>query len=288
MTYPAKILLFGEHTILCSSRALATVFPRLHGQWEWGDGEQYRLKAFALYLAAQFDAPELDAQSFSTDLEQGLFFSSNIPTGYGLGSSGALCAAVFDRYATLLAKGLPAADLKAFFAQMERFFHGASSGADPLICYLQQSVCLLPEGGVQKLVLPALAAPYSFFLLDTGKSRETGSLVRYFLERYETDEVFRERTDSMWIPATEQAIDGCLSGDGDATWQAFDRISQFQLNELPPMVLPALRPIWKAGLAGDTFRLKICGAGGGGYCLGITKNWALTQQEILDWTLLQV
>ena len=41
-------------------------------------------------LAANGSDTELNA--FQRDLDAGLFFQSDIPTGYGLGSSGALCA----------------------------------------------------------------------------------------------------------------------------------------------------------------------------------------------------
>ncbi|MGB3548199.1 MAG: mevalonate kinase, partial [Saprospiraceae bacterium] len=64
------------------------------------------------------------------DLTSGRRLHSNIPEGYGMGSSGAVCVAVLSDYAspaTLDRINRP------FLARMESFFHGTSSGTDPYI-----------------------------------------------------------------------------------------------------------------------------------------------------------
>ena len=45
-------------------------------------------------LMFRFAFERLDA-----DLEKGMYFDSSIPMGYGVGSSGAIVAAIYDRYA---------------------------------------------------------------------------------------------------------------------------------------------------------------------------------------------
>ena len=42
---------------------------------------------------------EFNWQRLDNDLKENLYFNSNIPQGYGLGSSGALIAAVYEKYA---------------------------------------------------------------------------------------------------------------------------------------------------------------------------------------------
>ena len=84
----------------------------------------------------------LDWEALHADLDLRLYFDSSIPQGYGVGSSGALVAAFYDRYA--VDKISPQADLipeklsrlKSIFAAMESYFHGKSSGLDPLNSYL--------------------------------------------------------------------------------------------------------------------------------------------------------
>ncbi|WP_436570317.1 GHMP family kinase ATP-binding protein, partial [Klebsiella pneumoniae] len=76
----------------------------------------------------------------SRELDKGLFFRSDIPQGFGLGSSGALVAAIFLRY---LDKAGDFKDelkhltmdriqnLKSYLGALEGYFHGKSSGIDP-------------------------------------------------------------------------------------------------------------------------------------------------------------
>ena len=109
--------------------------------------------------------------------------------------------------------------------------------------------------------------------------------MNYFTHRYDTDSRFRNITDEQWIPATDQAIAALLSKDIQQLLEAFRQISAFQLAELPPMVLPELHGIWQEGLSSGQYLLKICGAGGGGYCLGLTADWEKTKQMLADWPL---
>ena len=50
----------------------------------------------------QSEQPELvtfDLDTLKNDVETGMYFDSSIPQGYGVGSSGALVAAIYDKYA---------------------------------------------------------------------------------------------------------------------------------------------------------------------------------------------
>jgi mevalonate kinase len=58
--------------------------------------------------------------------------------------------------------------------------------------------------------------------------------------------------------------------------QLFDAvhgISEFQIKHLEKMIPEPFKQIWHKGIEGDLFRLKICGAGGGGFILGITTDF---------------
>lgn len=282
-TYPAKLLLLGEHTILRGSRALAIPLPSRYCYWVQQAGAvDTQLKRFADYLAEHSPDHFAHAQ-LQAELSAGWQLATTIPVGYGLGSSGAVCVAIFDRYATSAGRAAAAANPKAFFAAMENYFHGNSSGTDPLITYLGQAVCLYGDGHYEQVELPPWPRDWQLFLLDTGQPRQTAPLVQYFTERYAADASFRQAVEEEWIPATEAGIDNWLAADWPALASALEQISTFQLGHLPPMVLPALRHAWAKGLASQRYSLKICGAGGGGYCLGLTKDWAATQALLGDW-----
>jgi mevalonate kinase len=106
----SKILLFGEYGIIKDSRGLSIPYnffkgalkkdPDLKGK---SLDSNRALKEYSRYLEKlQETSPELvsfDLEALKADLDEGMFFDSSIPQGYGVGSSGALVAAIYDRYA---------------------------------------------------------------------------------------------------------------------------------------------------------------------------------------------
>ncbi|MEM1217172.1 MAG: hypothetical protein AAGJ82_15865 [Bacteroidota bacterium] len=289
--YSAKLLLFGEHTILRGSRALAQPLASYGCTWVRATGATTytaQLRAFSEYLAAQL--PDCFAiQQWQEDLAAGWHLHSTIPIGYGLGSSGSVCAAVFDRYATAQGqRQLRERGPKAFFAVMESHFHGASSGTDPLIIHEQQTLELFPDGTYAAVTIAPLPAPWRLFLLDTQTPRKTTTFVQYFLQRFEEEDDFRTMVNKEWISATHAAIDALKAGQITDFAEAFRRISRFQLDHLPPMVIPSVRDVWTQGLSSQAYSLKICGAGGGGCCLGLTADWPRTRELLSAWKLIVV
>ncbi len=276
-TYPSKLLLFGEYSVIRGSKALAVPLARYGGAWDWaGKAEaaalQQDLSGFAAWLGQH--AVELDFQRFQQDLAEGLYFKSNIPTGYGLGSSGALVAAVYERYARNPiapddAARLPA--LKAELAALECFFHASSSGIDPFISYVDRPVVLSGSGGVS--VLPGLTWPqeFRFFLINTGKARQTGPLVQLFLEKC-SEQSFQHEVEATLKPIVDAAIQAFLDTDEARLFSCTESISQFQLTHFREMIPNEFLPLWERSLESDDLRIKLCGAGGGGFLLGLCRR----------------
>ncbi len=298
-SYPAKLLLFGEHTVNLGSKALAVPLFQFSGNWQLKphlpSGElakqQMRLPEFAAWLEKLQASGELlcqlDLAAFRQLLSQGLVFESDIPAGYGAGSSGALVAAIFDCFCLekeRLETSLP--DLKKALAQMESFFHGTSSGTDPLICYLQKPV-LLDGEGVKPATFRKLETFGKFFLLDTGIQRQATPMIEYFLEK-SRDVSFRQACQTALLPAVEGAIEAFLAGDEAALFARFHEISEFQLRFLEKMIPPDFRQVWQEGLDGQLFKLKICGAGGGGFLLGFASDFEAMQQTLAGLKILPV
>jgi len=98
--YYAKVLLFGEYGIMEDAMGLSIPFEHFQGRFKAGPAlseaekaSNTSLKAFASYLGGLSPAvPGLDIDRLNRDLEAGLHFESNIPQGFGVGSSGALVA----------------------------------------------------------------------------------------------------------------------------------------------------------------------------------------------------
>lgn len=270
-TYPAKVLLFGEHILLRGAAALAAPLHLYGGQWQFGSdsGQQFRLREWVEYL---LQLPcDFRLAAFKDDLEAGLFFQSDIPTGYGLGSSGALCAAAYERYAEQpIARhdALRLPELRSILAAMESFFHGASSGIDPLVSYLNQPLLLHPDGALEAVQVPALPPGMTLFLLDSRRTRSTGPMVQYFRQRCE-DPAFETLMRTELLDVSNAAVTAWLDGRMEDFSRHFQRISRFQAQHLAPMIPDEVLKIWQEGNARGAFSLKLCGAGGGGVFLGL-------------------
>lgn len=260
--HPAKVLLYGEHTVLRGGRGLAVPYTRRSLRW-LRDRPDERLLAFCDYLRVAFTGRGfLDANALEDYLAEDWCLTGNIPTGYGLGSSGAVCAAIWDRFSTPAGKFLEGEALRRELARMEQYFHGASSGTDPLVCYLRQPV-LLGDGAPRPVDLPA-GWNGRFFLVDTGHDRKASALIQNFTNRYDTDPTFAKAADAYWKNPADRAITALLSNDLPEVTLQTGILSTFQRRELPEFIPAAFHDRW----AGNNYVLKLCGAGGGGMLLG--------------------
>lgn len=280
MRTPAKILYFGEHTVLQGSLALAGPLHRFGGSWKLGGTpqQQQQLNEWLGWLRVQQKAlassTKFRLDDFSADLAAGLYFDSDIPVGYGAGSSGALCAAFYERYAV---DPIPARSseqllrLKAQFAELESFFHGSSSGTDPLICYARSGLLIQPQRDIVRVSLPALPAGQAFFLVDTGIQRATGPLVEQFLQHCQ-ESGFRQKALRQLITVSDVALQTWLDSRFHDLFDAFHAISELQRKHLDFLIPPTCQDIWDQFAQTDHTRLKLCGAGGGGFLLGFTRQ----------------
>ena len=107
----SKILLFGEYGIIRDSKGLSIPYNFYNGALKKSEepteeaiASNRSLRSFAAYLEVlHTQQPELvtfDLETLKNDVETGMYFDSSIPQGYGVGSSGALVAAIYDKYAT--------------------------------------------------------------------------------------------------------------------------------------------------------------------------------------------
>ena len=270
--FPAKILLFGEHILLKGATALAAPAPVFSGNWrqsttlphplQW---EQLRAVFKRLDTSLPFDFQQLNA-----DILDGWHFQSSIPQGYGLGSSGALCAALYHRYG-LTPRAQSPEVLKQLLGQTESSFHGKSSGIDPLTSYLNSPLLIRDTHSVELVSGYTPPETVSVFLVNTRQPRNTGVLVQWFLEQYERPE-FQTEVDAHLIPLHEEMIQAWLSGNGLLFMEQLQQVSHWQRQWLLPMLPsdPGLMDWWQDALESGHTRLKICGAGGGGFVLGFT------------------
>ncbi len=286
--FGAKVLLFGEYSVIRKSNALALPYSLFDGhlvfQKDKNRSIDPELQAFSKYMKRLLEKDELgfefDDKSFSFDISGGLIFDSSIPPGYGVGSSGALCAAVFERYAKISDKQRKDIKfLKDCFSRMESHFHGSSSGIDPIISYLNSAILISDSGNLSKVEIPIYEKGNgAIFLLNTGRTRRTEPLVNLFLEKCSSKD-FAYLCDRVLSPISNRCIDHFLSGDTENLYKEMEELSTFQFEHFRPMIPNLFQELWEVGLKTGNYHLKLCGAGGGGFLLGITRDMSRLSED---------
>lgn len=253
------------------SGALAAPYSRFKGCWafknirEEEDSGLNKIKQF-LYSNPQI-AESYHYEAFISDLKDGLFFNSDIPVGYGLGSSGAVIAAFYSKYAKVRSSN--PYQLKNILSTLEAVFHGASSGIDPLVSFLNVPVLIKKSGNIE---MPELKNNTTqIFLVDTGIKRETSPLVSIFKTKLKNNVSFSKAINDL-VTYNDKAIEAYTAGNNDALMACFKQISQIQYHHFKEMIPESIQEMWEMGLNSKDFSLKLCGAGGGGMIMGMTNN----------------
>jgi mevalonate kinase len=284
-TFNSKVLLFGEYSIIKDSMALSIPYDKFGGSlsFKYDKSIDPELRDLSKYLKSMFARSEyemsFDIDSFEFDVGRGLFFDSSIPQGYGLGSSGALVAAIYSNYFKSSKGNLSISEMKNIFAQMENYFHGASSGVDPLISYEEAPMLINGKGpDVCSVTIPDYSSgDGAIFLLNTGRPRRTEPLVNLFLEKCKGEE-FDRLCQKVLLPITNGCITSFMEGNVSSLFEFFRQLSDFQYRHFTPMIPTLYQDLWKEGIDDGLFYLKLCGAGGGGFILGMTKDFEQTTQ----------
>lgn len=298
----AKIMLFGEYSVICDSMGLAIPYAHFKGELSFINKDRYtdlefardsnlQLKDYLSYLKNLNSGKELDSEldidTFEYDLNNGLYFESTIPQGFGIGSSGALCAAIYDRYS----KNKIAIDrniskknilkLREIFSRMESYFHGVSSGLDPLNCYLRFPVLIKGKNELGTVGIPRNKHNNkgAIFLINTGSPGKTGPLVKLFYEKCKQYSFYKSIKEEM-IPLNDQCIKSMIKGETDEFFKSLKSLSKFLLRNLKPMIPEAFLGIWENGIETSAYYLKLCGSGGGGFILGFTEDLELAREEL--------
>src|SRR5690606_31540520 len=162
----SKILLFGEYGIIKDSKGLSIPYNFYKGALKLSDDltpeakkSNDSLRRFAEHLDSlqQEESPivSFDIKQLKEDVAKGMYFDSSILMGYGVGSSGALVAAIYDKYAhdnitvqkNLTRKKL--LKLKQILGSIESFYHRKISGLDPLNNYLSLPILIHSKDNIQ-------------------------------------------------------------------------------------------------------------------------------------------
>ena len=296
----SKILLFGEYGIIKDSKGLSIPYNFYNGALKSDKNLSDSAKASNETLANFLDylrsmdtsLVAFNLEALAKDISNGMYFDSSIPQGYGVGSSGALVAAIYDKYAyekitvleNLTREKL--LNLKAIFSEMESFFHGKSSGLDPLNSYLSLPILINSKDHIEATGIPSQNAlgKGAVFLLDSGIIGETAPMVQIFMDKMK-QEGFRKMLKNQFIKHTDACVEDFLKGDLKSLFQNTKQLSKIVLNHFKPMIPKKFHQIWQAGIESNSYYLKLCGSGGGGYILGFTQDIQKAQKVLSDYKL---
>lgn len=302
-SFYSKILLFGEYGIIRDSKGLSIPYNFYNGALKTLDNDSEEaiksnknLQNFATYLnnlqSENRSLINFDLEALQNDINHGMYFDSSIPQGYGVGSSGALVAAIYDKYAQnkitvlenlTLDKLL---NLKNIFSQMESYFHGQSSGLDPLNSYLSIPILINSKSNIEATGIPTQSfdGKGAVFLIDSGIVGETAPMVNIFMEKLK-DQGFRTMLKSQFIKYTDACVENFLGGDIKSLFLNTKKLSKVVLNNFKPMIPEQFHAIWQNGIDTNDYYLKLCGSGGGGYILGFTEDLDRAKLSLKDYKL---
>jgi mevalonate kinase len=283
----AKILLFGEYGIIKDSKGLAIPYNSYQGGLKISENltneafeSNKNLRRFHIYLAnLEVDLVHFRLDEFKEDIGRGMYFDSSIPQGYGVGSSGALVAAIYDKYVDDKITVLESLTrekllkLKAIFSLMESFFHGKSSGLDPLNSYLSLPILIKSKNNVEATGIPSQKeGKGAVFLLNSEIIGKTAPMINIFMNKMK-NEGFRKMLDEDFAKYTDACIDDFLHGNVKSLFGNVKSLSKVVLSNFKPMIPQAFHTIWQQGIDSNAYYLKLCGSGGGGYILGFTEDF---------------
>ncbi|MCB0438247.1 MAG: mevalonate kinase [Mangrovimonas sp.] len=296
----SKILLFGEYGIIKDSKGLSIPYNFYKGALKASENLSDTAKTSNNNLKRYIDfLKTLDSQlvtfnfeELQKDVDAGMYFDSSIPQGYGVGSSGALVAAIYDKYAqdkiTVLENLTrdKLLKLKAIFSEMEAFFHGKSSGLDPLNSYLSLPILINSKDNIEATGIPSQKTDGkgAVFLLDSGVVGETAPMVSIFMENMKHDG-FRKMLKDQFIKHTDACVEDFLKGDVKSLFSNTKKLSKVVLNHFKPMIPQQFHELWQKGLETNDYYLKLCGSGGGGYILGFAQDIEKAKTALKDYKL---
>ena len=288
--YYSKVILFGEYSMIFDATALMIPLTKFSAQWRFashldasgGKASNMSLQSFADYLSTDNGLKNIiDLQRLNHELYYGLFLSSNVPSGYGLGSSGTLVAAVYDGYAKQKTDDL--LQLKTLLGKMESYFHGSSSGIDPLQCYLGKPFKITPKN-VEILKDDFLKKDIHICLIDTKIKSNTKPLVNHFKAQRENP-LFLQRFQKEYVPYVKKCLNALIWNDKDVFFKSLKQLTKGQLEFLRPMITDNTLDLFTTEYDFN-FGVKISGSGGGGYVLGFTDDMGRASDLLKDFEVI--
>jgi mevalonate kinase len=150
---------------------------------------------------------------------------------------------------------------------MENYFHGHSSGLDPLVSFYNQAVLMQGEK-IEFLSIDTekLFTTQSIQLINSHIPRNTQPLVAVFKKQIETS-AFRNSFEAHIPKWNLNLINALIENRETELMEAWKQLSFLSMEFFSEMIPETFMEFWKQGINNEAYYCKLCGAGGGGLFL---------------------
>ena len=271
ISFNSKILLFGEYGIMHDSNALSIPYKKFNGSLSKSDhlSEDQKISNRNIESLYEYIIQEdylndiINSDNLKEEIDSGLYFDSNIPIGSGLGSSGALVSSIISRYSKVDLKSFSNSEIKKIMSLVESKFHGNSSGFDPAVSYFNKP--MLYSNQKIKLIERIDFKDFKVYIIDSQIDSSTKKMIKVFEDKISKSE-FRLFFNSKFINNTNQCIDHLIN-TSKLFRDSVKELSNDTLHNFQEMIPEKLKNKWKEGIKNDSYYMKLCGSGGGGFFL---------------------
>ena len=270
-SFNSKILLFGEYGIMHDSNALSIPYKKFNGSLSKSDhlSEDQKISNRNIESLYEYIIQEdylndiINSDNLKDEIDSGLYFDSNIPIGSGLGSSGALVSSIISRYSKVDLKSFSNSEIKKIMSLVESKFHGNSSGFDPAVSYFNKP--MLYSNQKIKLIERIAFKDFKVYIIDSQIDSSTKKMIKVFEDKISKSE-FRLFFNSKFINDTNQCINHLIN-TSKLFRDSVKELSNDTLHNFQEMIPEKLKNKWKEGIKNDSYYMKLCGSGGGGFFL---------------------
>ena len=271
ISFNSKILLFGEYGIMHDSNALSIPYKKFNGSLSKSNhlSEDQKISNRNLESLYEYIIQEdylndiINSDNLKEEIDSGLYFDSNIPIGSGLGSSGALVSSIISRYSKVDLKSFSNSEIKKIMSLVESKFHGNSSGFDPAVSYFNKP--MLYSNQKIKLIERIAFKDFKVYIIDSQIDSSTKKMIKVFEDKISKSE-FRLFFNSKFINNTNQCINHLIN-TSKLFRDSVKELSNDTLHNFQEMIPEKLKNKWKEGIKNDSYYMKLCGSGGGGFFL---------------------
>ena len=271
ISFNSKILLFGEYGIMHDSNALSIPYKKFNGSLSKSNhlSEDQKISNRNIESLYEYIIQEdylndiINSDNLKEEIDSGLYFDSNIPIGSGLGSSGALVSSIISRYSKVDLKSFSNSEIKKIMSLVESKFHGNSSGFDPAVSYFNKP--MLYSNQKIKLIERIAFKDFKVYIIDSQIDSSTKKMIKVFEDKISKSE-FRLFFNSKFINNTNQCINHLIN-TSKLFRDSVKELSNDTLHNFQEMIPKKLKNKWKEGIKNDSYYMKLCGSGGGGFFL---------------------